>query len=256
MWNFEQGSESAELKREFQVEYTLPSACAQALREGSADIGIIPVAAYAGISDLVIVPDVAIAARGAVRSILLVSRKPLEQIESVALDSSSRTSAALTRVLFERFYGRRPRFAETSPELDKMLSRHDGALLIGDLALKVDRNRYVTWDLAEEWRRLTGKPFVFAFWAARKKSAAEEQLRDVARTFQASRDAGVRHVPELAASWSRKLELPAETITDYLTRNIHYHLGAEMIEGMQLFFRYAAELQVLPRDPELRFIRT
>lgn len=195
MWDFENPPQRDELKREFHVSYTLPSLCANALRDGSVDIGIIPVAAYATIPGLVVIPNVAIAADGPVRSILLVSKKPLDKIQSVALDSSSRTSAALVRILFECFYDRKPDFREAAPDLEKMLAHHDSALMIGDSALQVDRSRYHTWDLSEEWLRLTGKPFVFAFWAIREHSASAEKLQDVAQVFQRSRDNGLRQIP-------------------------------------------------------------
>lgn len=254
MWSFENAPGQHELRRTFEVSYTIPSLCAQALREGSADIGIIPIAAYASIPDLVIVPDIAIAATGPVRSILLISKKPMQEIESVALDSSSRTSAALARILFRKFYGVTPSFLEASPDLDQMLMRADAALLIGDNALKVELSRYRTWDLAEEWQRFTAKPFVFAFWAVRRASANEEQLQNIARVFQESRDAGLAHIPELAKVWAPKTGLSEAAIEHYLSRNIHYHFEAELVEGMRLFFRHAAECGVLPEIPELRFI--
>ena len=255
MWDFENPPQHDELKREFSVSYTLPSTCAQALHEGSADIGIIPVAAYAKIPGLVVIPDVAIAADGPVRSILLVSKRPLlDEIRSVALDSSSRTSAILVQVLFEHFYGRRPRFTEAVANLEKMLAQYDSALLIGDSALQVDCSRYRTWDLSEEWRRLTGKPFVFAFWAIREQSTSAEKLRYVAQVFQKSRDAGVSQIADVAEGWSPKIGLPVEAIRTYLTDNIHYYLGTEFIEGMKLFFRCASESGLLPDNPDLRLI--
>jgi chorismate dehydratase len=254
MWDFENPPQRDELKREFDVSYTLPSICADMLRDGSADIGIIPVAAYAKIPDLVLVPDVAIAADGPVRSILLVSKKPLDEIQSVALDSSSRTSAMLVQVLFEHFYDLRPSFKEAAANLEIMLTQHDSALLIGDSALQVDCASYRTWDLSEEWRRLTGKPFVFAFWAIRQQSTSAEKLRYVAQVFQKSRDTGLRQIAALAESWSPKIGLSVETIRTYLTDNIHYYLGTEFIEGMKLFFRCAVKSGLLSHNPELRFI--
>lgn len=254
MWDFENLPRRDELKKRFALSYTLPSSCANALRDGSADIGIIPIAAYPSIPDLAIVPDVAIAANGAVRSILLVSEKPLHEIKSVALDSSSRTSAALVRILFECFYNLKPSFEEASPRLEQMLAKCDSALLIGDCALKVDRDRFRTWDLAAEWKRLTGKPFVFAFWAIRKDHVSTHDLKHVAHVFQRSRDSGLSHVPELVQSWSRKLGLQPDLIQEYLTRNIHYHLEPEFIEGMKLFFTYGAESGILPRNPGLHLI--
>jgi chorismate dehydratase len=185
---------------------------------------------------------------------LLVSKKPKEEISSVALDSSSRTSATLIQILFHRFYKLKPSFEESSPHVEEMLATHDSALLIGDCALKVDRERYLTWDLAEEWKRLTGKPFVFAFWAVREKSGSRHNLQYVAEVFQQSRDAGLKHIPELVQSWSRKLGLQPDSIREYLTRNIHYHLEPEFIAGMKLFFAYGVEAGILPRIPELHFV--
>jgi chorismate dehydratase len=255
MWNFEHGSQREELRVRFQVDYTIPSRCAQMLAEGSADIGIIPVAAYSSIDKLEILPDIAIASDDAVRSILLVSRVPLDQIRTVALDSSSRSSAALVQVLFAKHWRQEASFVESEPKLESMLVGSDAALLIGDPALKVDRSRYLTWDLAHEWRTFTGKPFVFAFWAVRGGAASEDELAQVAEVFRTSRDAGLAKIPKIAQEWSTKLELSPEFISSYLTGNIQYSLDAQKIAGMQLFFQLAAELKLLPPAPELRFSR-
>lgn len=251
MWSFERGPETAELSKRFEVEYTIPSRCAQMLAEGSADIGIIPVAAYTTIAGLQILPDVAIASKHAVRSILLVSRKPLDQIRSVALDTSSRSSAALIQVLFAKHWQQEAEFVPTIPILDEMLDRHDAALIIGDPALQVDRSRYLTWDLGEEWRSLTGKPFVFAFWAVREGAAPAEDLPRTGDYFRNSRDEGLRHIEQISEEWAPRLSLSRLEIVRYLSENIHYQLDGECLSGMKLFFRYAAELKVLPAAPEL-----
>src|ERR1700676_746982 len=188
MWDFEHG----EAGRDFDIFYTLPLSCARSLAEGTADIGIIPAAAYAEIPGLQILPDVAIASRRAVRSILLVSRVPIDQIRSVALDTSSMTSVALLKILFEKWMGGGRSYTSMAPDVDQMLASHDAGLLIGDPALKIDRARYHTLDLAEEWIRHTGKPFVFAFWAIRG-AAFEEAVPslDLPAVFQNSRDHGL-----------------------------------------------------------------
>ena len=253
MWNFDHGCRAAELRRQFEVDYTVPSNCAQMLAEGSADIGIIPTAAYATIPGLRILPDVAIASKHAVRSILLISAKPIDEIRSVALDKSSRTSAALLKVLF-RIQDRDVAYFPEDPYLDIMLAKHDAALLIGDPALQVDPARYQVWDLAQEWRSLTGKPFVYAFWAARESAASEEELAQAAEAFRDSRDEGLQHVHEIARDWHVKLSLPEETLSRYLTHNIHYVLDSENLAGMQLFFRLAASYGILPAAPELRVV--
>src|SRR5882724_10614974 len=164
MWDFEHGQVGAD----FDISYTVPSACAADLQNGAADIGIIPAAAYTTVPGLLILPGVAIASRRAVRSILLVSKVPIDEIQSVALDTSSLTSVALVKVLFAKWWGGDKTFSSMSPDLEKMLQQHDAGLVIGDPALKVDRSQYFTYDLAEEWLRLTRKPFVFAVWAVRQ----------------------------------------------------------------------------------------
>jgi len=253
MWDLERGN----CGRDFETDYTLPSACAAALRSGAADIGIISAFAYAGIPGLVIVPDVAIASLGAVRSILLISNKPLDDVRSVALDTSSMTSVALTRVLFEKFWGGGRQFRAMAPELDRMLEDCDAGLIIGDPALRIDRGRYITFDLAEEWHRLTGKPFVFAFWAVRKDALREARPDlDVAAVFQQSRDHGLQPaaLEEIAQVWSPRTGLSPAEVKQYLTQNIHYYLDAECLAGMLLFFQLATDCGLLAGMPELNFL--
>jgi chorismate dehydratase len=259
MWDFEHGQAG----RQFQISYTLPSACARSLAEGTADIGIIPAAAYTEISGLQILPDVAIASRRAVRSILLVSKMPVEKVRTVALDTSSMTSVALTKILFEKWIGGGIRdevvFTSMAPDLEKMLAAHDAGLLIGDPALRVDRSRYQTLDLAEEWIRQTGKPFVFAFWAVRAAALREaDPALDLAAVFRDSRDHGLTlsNLDQIAREWAPKLGLSEADVRAYLTENIYYHLDAACLEGLQLFYRYGAEIGALPAAPELRFIET
>jgi chorismate dehydratase len=249
MWDFEHGNADG-----FEIAYTIPSQCARELQTGAADIGIIPAAAYASIPGLSIIPGVAIASKQPVRSILLVSPKPIGDIRTVALDSSSLTSVALTWVLFEKFWGGIRDFRSRPPDLDAMLAENDAALLIGDPALQIDRSRYHTWDLAEEWLKHTGKPFVFAFWAVREEAARASSL-DLATLFQKSRDHGLEpaNLRQITQSWSAKLKLPIRALHSYLTANIFYYLDDSCLEGLRLFYRYAHECKALPLAPELNF---
>lgn len=253
MWDFEHGESGSE----FEISYTLPSACARALEAGTADIGIIPAAAYARVPGLMVLPGVAIASRRPVRSILLVSRVPLEKIRTVALDTSSMTSVALTKVLFEKWLGGGRTFISMEPDIEKMLAQHDAGLLIGDPALQIDRSRYHTLDLAEEWIRHTGKPFVFAFWAVRQNALREvAPSQDLAAIFQQSRDHGLEpaSLDHSASEWAPRLGLEEAAIRSYLTENIYYHFDAACLEGLQLFYRYATEIGALPAAPEMRFL--
>jgi len=258
MWEFEHGNAgSPDAGTLFEISYTLPSQCAANLREASADIGIIPAAAYPGIPDLAILPGVAIASRRAVRSILLVSKVPRERIRTVALDTSSMTSVALIKVLFSKWWGGGRTFAPMGPDIEQMLKVHDAGLVIGDPALKIDRSRYITYDLAEEWIGLTSKPFVFAFWAVRRAALthAPRDL-DLAAVFQDSRDQGLQpeNLESIAREWAPRLGLSQEEIKSYLTENIHYSLDPACLDGMKLFYQYAQECGALPSAPELFFL--
>jgi chorismate dehydratase len=253
MWDFDHG----EAGSEFEISYTLPSACARALEAGTADIGIIPAAAYAQVPRLIVLPGVAIASRRPVRSILLVSRVPIDQIRTVALDTSSMTSVALTKILFEKWLGGGRAFTPMAPNIDQMLVDHDAGLLIGDPALQIDRSRYHTLDLAEEWIRHTGKPFVFAFWAIRQEALSEAGVStDLVERFQQSRDHGLEpaNLNHIVQEWAPRLGLEESTVRSYLTESIYYHLDAACLEGLQLFYRYAAEIGALPAAPEMRFL--
>ena len=281
MWDFEH----AEAGAEFDISYTIPSACAEALRAGTADIGIIPAAAYATVPDLVIIPDVAIAARRAVRSILLVgkrsvdplskqtlskerlSKEPvskellskeqwLKHVRTVALDTSSLTSVALAKILFAKWLGGARDYAAMAPDLDAMLGACDAALLIGDPALQVDRTRYFTLDLAEEWVARTGKSFVFAFWAIRMQALVGRNGRAIAEVFKKSRDHGLspKRLEAIAQEWAPRLGLTVEVIRVYLTHNIHYYLDPPCLEGLELYYRLGAEVGALPPAPEFQFV--
>ena len=255
MWDFEHGDSG----RQFEISYTLPSNCARSLAEGTADIGIIPAAAYAQIPGLLVLPDVAIASRRAVRSILLVSKIPIDKVRSVALDTSSMTSVALTKILFEKWLGGGRTFTPMAPDINQMLAEHDAGLVIGDPALQIDRSRYQAIDLAEEWIRHTGKPFVFAFWAVRQEALREaDPLLDLVAVFRHSRDHGLlaSNLNQIVKDWAPRLELGEADVQSYLTENIHYKLNADCLEGLQLFYRYAAEIGALPAAPELRFVET
>jgi chorismate dehydratase len=268
VWDFEHAAAGADvvsdpvakLAADYDISYTIPSACAEALRVGTADIGIIPAAAYTTVPDLVIIPDVAIAARRAVRSILLVSRVPKDQwterVRTVALDTSSMTSVALAKILFAKWLGGARDYKPMAPNLDGMLDACDAALLIGDPALQIDRTRYSTLDLAEEWVARTGKSFVFAFWAVRCQTLAGRNAAAVAAVFQKSRDHGIapKALEAIAQEWAPRLGLTVEVARVYLTQNIHYYLDPPCLEGLELYYRLAAEVGALPQAPRLCFV--
>ena len=251
LWDFEHGAP----RPEFRLQYTVPSDCAEQLRAGAADVGIIPVAAYHGIPELVIIPEVAIATKGTVRSIVLVSKVPMEQIRTVAADTSSRTSVLLAKLLFRKWHGGDREFTAMAPDLKAMLAKCDAALLIGDPALTISRSQYLIYDLAEEWRRLTAKPFVFAFWAVRREALAQAPA-DLARIFQWSRDHGLEpgNLRQLGHEWAPRVGLSEAEVVSYLTENIDYSLDAENLEALEFFSRTAEECGLLAERRPLHFL--
>ena len=254
MWDFEHGDAGSD----FQIDYTIPSLCAAALAANEADIGIIPAFTYAEIPGLVILPNVAIAAKDRVRSILLVSKKPIGDVLTVAADTSSRTSVALLQVLFTKFFGGPRELKPHPPQLDEMLRDHDAALLIGDAALQVPPDgRYELHDLAHLWRQHTGQPFVFAFWAVRLDALNRQpQGVSLAKIFQQSRDHGLEphNLDLICKEWAPRVGLSESDIRSYLTENIHYDLDRENHAGLKLFLHYAREIGLIPAVPELRFL--
>ena len=220
MWDFEHAP-SPEIRENFEIDYTLPSLCAQALREGTADIGIIPVITTAQIPGLVVLPDIAIAALDKVRSIQLVSKKPMEEIRTVAVDTSSRTSVGLVQVLLTKFFGGARELTPMAPVLAAMLAGCDAGLLIGDPAMVVKTDGFYAYDLAEMWRAKTGLPFVFAVWTVRRAALAEMRAGlDLRGIFRRSRDHGLRpeNVAAMAKEWSPRMGLNEEARSSAICR--------------------------------------
>lgn len=256
MWDFEHPPLDSALALRYRIARMSPSDCAQRLAASTADIGLIPIAALAANPGLRILPGCTIASKGSVRSLLLVRRahQPLTALRSVAADTASRTTIAYTRILFHKWGNPAVPFLPMAADLDSMLDKADAAIVIGDpalFALEESSNRFertgeelVYHDLAQEWRSVTGLPFVSAVWGTSYSGPLDE---NIAEDFIQSRIHGLQNIEPLAADWSRKLPIPESTIRSYLSTNIHYVLDQECIEGMRGFFRMAEETSVLPR---------
>jgi predicted solute-binding protein len=220
----------------FDLDFRLPSACADQVASGAADIGIVPCFELTR-QDLEVIPGAGIACHGPVRSILLVSRRPAAEIRTLAVDSSSRTSVQLARVILERRYGAEYTAIPHRPDLEAMLRVAHAALIIGDPALRLDPQRlpYEVHDLGGEWVEMTGLPMVFAVWAARKGVATPE----VMEAFRGSCRYGLEHMDEIVTAESARLGFAPELVRDYLTSHIVHELGPRDYQGMDLFLRYA-----------------
>ncbi len=256
MWDFEHPPLNVPLAQRYQIERMSPAECADRLSSGAAEIGLVPIAALATIPGLRILPGCTIASKGRVRSLLLVRRasQPLQSVRSVAADVASRTTLAHARILFKHWDNPDVPFLPFAADLDAMLQKADAAILIGDpalLAIEEQANRFertgellVYHDLAQEWRALTGLPFVSAVWCTTAWSSSFEE--SIAADLNQSRIHGLENIETLITEWSRRLPIPEQTIRSYLTTNIHYILDGECIEAMRVFFRMAAEAHILP----------
>jgi len=268
MWDFEHAPLNEELQERYSIISSMPSECASQLQTGTADIGLVPVAAYAAMPGAAIVPGCAIASIDYVQSILLVVRSEygVGHVRRVALDTSSLTSSTFTRIFFSKLWKNNPEFIEHAPNLDVMLRVADAALLIGDPALLALRDcearevrsgeklEYI--DLAHEWRAWTGTPWVSAFWAVRETVFGPETVSrtQLVEDFEQSRDHGLAHIDDLAEEWAKRIPLTSADIKRYLTDNIYYFLDDACLEGLNLFYHYGVEIGAFHRVPELKFL--
>jgi len=241
----------------FDVRYDVPSECARLLHENDIDVGLIPSIEYLRGGPYRIVPDVAIASAGPVASVAIFTKKPIADVRSIAMDTSSRTSVALTRVLCARLFEVEPRFEARGPDLDDMLQHCDAALLIGDNALFLDsdatrltldasddnRHGIEKIDLGQAWKKLTGLPFVYAFWAGRPGALTPADVE----ALQQARDAGIGRPEELARVYVGPSPERQAIGAQYLRDNIKYYLGEDEQAGLETFFRYAAEAGLVER---------
>jgi chorismate dehydratase len=214
-----------------------PSMVARLLAQGNLDIGLIPSIEVQRIPNLRVLPDMCVAAHHEVRSVLLVSRVPVEEIRRVALDTNSRTSATLVRILLKERWGLNPEYLHERPDPERMLAEADAALVIGDPALRVDRDRYQIIDLAAEWNTLTGLPFVFAVWAVRP----EVEIPDLPFYFKSSLRYGLSSLDNLVRESAAEMELDSSEVRAYLTENLAFFLRQEEIQGLEEFYRRAHE---------------
>ena len=233
----------------FEVLPSSPAMCADQLAGGEVDIGLIPSIEYQRIQDLRVIPGISIASLGEVRSILLIKPKGKQLIRSVALDTSSRTSVALAMILLQAKMGLRPEYIPYPPDISAMLMRSDAAVVIGDPALKIRLEDYDVTDLAGEWVQWQRKPFVCAFWACRSGALFPADLNAI---FQEAKEWGLKRRDEIATFYAKSLDLPASFLENYLIHNIDYDFGSEHRDGLQKFYRFARQEELIPGLQELR----
>ncbi len=273
VWGFTDGP----LAGKYELSFTVPSQCAEELRRGDADLGIIPSIEYQRMDGVVTLPGMAIASKHEVRSLLVVARKPIELAKRIALDSSSRSTIGLVKILAKEHWQIAPEYVQAAPEPAEMLRDADAALLIGDPALRISLKMealagkspsgeqccqgdpeempvpgYETlfvYDVIHQWREMTGKPAVLAIWVGWRDAVTPEVIAD----FMASKQFGLERLREISEAASIKLDLPPRALERYLTENIHFDLDEENRAGLELYFEKAAAAGLIPRHKPLEF---
>ncbi|MBI5788644.1 MAG: menaquinone biosynthesis protein [Candidatus Schekmanbacteria bacterium] len=240
---------TGELKHNFDISLAPPSILAKSLEAGEIDIGLIPAIEYATRKDYLILPDMGLSSMGEVRSVLLYARKPMAEIKSVALDESSRASAAMVKILLARRLKETPKYIQGKPPLSDMLQSADAALIIGDNALKPVPTDLYRMDLGAEWKATTGQPFVFALYVARPVAG----LAEAYATLIKSKEIGMFRIPQIARVEAERLNLSYESCLEYLTKCIYYNLSPAKIAGLELYYKMACELHLIKREVTLKF---
>lgn len=236
IWGYLQGPQRPDID----LLQVLPAKCADLVAASEADVGLLPVVEIAR-QKLSYFPEIGIACRGPVRSILLVSKVPIAQIRTIAWDHGSRTSVMLTRVVLHLLHGIHPEGQAQAPNLPAMLATADAALLIGDAALRVDPAKlpYHVLDLGQQWFQITGLPMVFALWAGRP-SALTHSLR---QSLLGSWHYGQERLPEIIDHQADRRGMMRSLVRDYFHKHIVFALGEDERKGMQEYLRQAALLE-------------
>ena len=245
IWSFLYGSNHGKVEL---VLDNAPALSAKMLMEDRVDAALVPVIASQMIENVRLIPGVCVGAKEKVRSVCLITNgTELNDVRSVALDSSSQTSVFLTKILFREFLGFDPEWRVVEPDIKTMLAESDAALLIGDPALAITRSQTVkTFDLAELWNGFTGLGFVFAMWMTKREKCPVD--------FAAARDEGLAHLEEIAANYQTEIPIGRENMIEYLSQNISYSIDESMKNGMELYFDLAKKNGLLTENRPLVYV--
>ena len=228
-----------------------PSQLVEQLRRSELEAALISSVECLADASLCIVPGIAIVSRGPAVSVRLFSRWPLTQVHRVALDSSSRSSSALARIILRERFGVEAEFVEAAPDLGEMLRSADAAMLIGDAGLTVQADGLSMIDLGEHWHQMTGLPFVFAVWAAR----GGNELGDLPRHLAEAKRHGLARLREIAESEALRLHTTVRICYDYLATTMSYDLGEPELQGLRRFQALLLKHGLIQDDQGLRFYR-
>lgn len=248
LWSFIYGSNRG--KYELILD-NAPARSAELLAQNRIDAALVPVIEYQRIPNVKLIPNVCVGAKERVRSVCLVTKdKELEDVKTVALDVSSRTSVALSKIIFREFLANEPVYHSAKPNIEKMLAEADCAVMIGDPALMIDESIYKKFDLAEVWKSYTGFGFVFAMWMANGEKIEIARKID----FEAARDEGLAHLDEIILNYKNHISLARKDFKRYLSENISYSIDDSMQNGLELYYKLAHKHHLTDDYKPLEFI--
>ena len=247
LWSFTKGTRQGTVE----LVDAVPARCAGLLEAAEVEVALVPIIEYQRIPNGAIVANVCVGSRERVRSVVLVTRfDNLNDIRSIALDESSRTSAALLKVIFHEFLGFEPEWISRTPDVEQMLADNDGALIIGDPAMTFARDELHVFDLASLWRAHTGLGFVFAMWMLRDDASTAARRID----FAGARDEGVARIEQIIDFYEPSLGMSREELRTYLSQNISFSPDDEMREGMELYFKLAHRHGLIQAVKPLKYV--
>ena len=259
IWSFLYGSNRGKYEM---ILDNAPARSAELLAQKRVDAALVPVIAYQMLEDIRLIPNVCVGAKEKVKSVCLVTKgEDLQQVKSVALDVSSKTSVALTKIIFREFLGFEPIWKNSEPNLESMLHESDCALLIGDPALMIaDSNtndegqmtndQFRKFDLAELWKSYTNFGFIFAMWMANAERIETARQID----FAHARDEGLQHLNEIISNYQSEISLTHQEFYSYLTDNIAFTIDDSMQKGLELYFSLAHKNGLCEKNKELKFV--
>jgi len=236
-------NQSEELLQQIEMHKDIPSVGANKMKNNFADLGLIPVGALLDMNDYQIVSDFCLATDNVVKTVKLISQKPLHEIKNIYLDYQSVTSRVLLKILAKEYWKISPEYLQSNPGYEEKIEGETAGLIIGDRAFKIDENKFkYVWDLGIEWNSMTGLPFVFAVWIANKPIDIEflsllnrcigTGLTDIQKVIQHYRNSGSTD------------GVSNETLVEYYTENMSYVLDDKKREAMRLFFEKAKSLNL------------
>lgn len=238
VWGLEEQNDSIELF------FDVPSKLCKKFEQGLLDVALLPAIRYLGMENWCVIPEISIAAQGKVDSVNLYVKKSCKEISEVALDTSSRTSRALTEIILKKKYGLKPKFIDWVNGINLEKSNADAILLIGDDAMRINNSDYKILDLAEEWYDLTNLPFVFAFWVTKR----DTDLNGFDKILLKTKENGLNAIDKISEIESKRLGFSKDLCQKYLSKSIRYDLGENEIKGVKQFYEFAIETGVVNSD--------